>query len=912
MGCIITKNKVDGHKYYNKNESLPSTSMLLTILQQPYLLSNFKIYVEEKWKPLIKDDDPFNMNYRLHAKDIALNSIEFWLDCRDFSMIQKSHFKTYRACYIFEKYLMHGATKHVPISANVIDECSEAIFGTMEITSAIFNNACSEALDFLVSEVYPSFENASSSLISRGSGMIGVVKDSINHIRRGSLSSPDAGQLKNILMKILYDHEYLHAFKIYLAQENAEIFLYSYHEIVEIRERLTHLIDTSEDSELNLSIFMYYINSFYDTYLRMGAQFKINLPNAVRGDFMMKLSLLQAADVDVLKIIEEDTFNTLIRMYLNTFLVSAEYRQVVRAGRNSVLVMASNLHDPIAVDEKIERKKSLMMTNDNDNVDADALKEMKSYLLSGHDELFTHFLETRSKLSYMQFSQSVLRFQESSYSNEMDRAIDCSNIFDRYISRNAEDYVAVPEDIKLKITKNQFRGSQLLFSEALDWVLDILFTSYWVPFKNEINEQLKLKMEEEERNIKADSSNSDSSIESTRESMMEEKKDELTVVKGSQKNKIAPITDGILSKFIPQTQRLSFNGDSRRVSNWDRRKSLRSIGRRNSIGAPKIADSADTEQIIRKHKFGLSYRKIESRSAKPSQCVKDVLEHSQCCSIFKEFLERENGAQTLLFLLEVEEYRRIPQVSYQLVRARKVFNKFIHSLSIMPLPISTSVRDEIEENMRNDLFLPVLFKKATLQIHDYIEKVQFPKFQQSKEMDIVINILSQEAGVTSKTVVRRRSSIALQSLEEAQVMNLKTILQYQISTRFFKDFCVRTYVNESLFFWLDAENYMNLPGSDYMKRTAHKICRKYIVDDARMQINISSSTKQEILKAMDRPHRMLFKKAQEDIFKLLEHDTFPKFLSSPEAAQLNETLCKTTTETSAFSKISSFRLNLAR
>jgi len=120
-------------------------------------------------------------------------------------------------------------------------------------------------------------------------------------------------------------------------------------------------------------------------------------------------------------------------------------------------------------------------------------------------------------------------------------------------------------------------------------------------------------------------------------------------------------------------------------------------------------------------------------------------------------------------------------------------------------------------------------------------------------------------------------------------------------------------VNESLFFWLDAENYLNLPGSDYMKRTAHKICRKYILDDARMQINISSSVKQEILQRMDKPHRMLFKKAQEDIFKLLELDTYPKFLASNEADQLRQCIQNSESDqTKSFNKISSLRLNLLR
>lgn len=91
-----------------------------------------------------------------------------------------------------------------------------------------------------------------------------------------------------------------------------------------------------------------------------------------------------------------------------------------------------------------------------------------------------------------------------------------------------------------------------------------------------------------------------------------------------------------------------------------------------------------------------------------------------------------------------------------------------------------------------------------------------------------------------------------------------------------------SYCNESLFFWLDVENYVNLPGSGYMKRTAHRIGKKYIFENAKMQINISSQVRQEVLRSMDAPHRQMFREAQTEVLKLLESDTMPRFIGSPE------------------------------
>jgi len=90
----------------------------------------------------------------------------------------------------------------------------------------------------------------------------------------------------------------------------------------------------------------------------------------------------------------------------------------------------------------------------------------------------------------------------------------------------------------------------------------------------------------------------------------------------------------------------------------------------------------------------------------------------------------------------------------------------------------------------------------------------------------------------------RKTSIAVQSseLQVADLENLQTILQFQSTSRFFKDFCVRSYCAESLYFWLDVENYQNLPGgTDYMNRIALKIYHKYIVESVSYHAAIVSN-----------------------------------------------------------------------
>jgi hypothetical protein len=172
-----------------------------------------------------------------------------------------------------------------------------------------------------------------------------------------------------------------------------------------------------------------------------------------------------------------------------------------------------------------------------------------------------------------------------------------------------------------------------------------------------------------------------------------------------------------------------------------------------------------------------------------------------------------------------------------------------------------------------------IFRAASDEVLRYLEDFQFPQFARSPDMARVEAVLKAEG---SQQRQKRRQSITMDATGLGDARSLRQILQHQTATRFFKDFCMRTFVNESLLFWLDADHYSNLPSSDYMRRTAYKICRKYVFDRARMQINISHDTRVDVLRNLADPQRFLFRRAQDEIFRLLEQDAVPKFVAGPE------------------------------
>jgi hypothetical protein len=51
--------------------------------------------------------------------------------------------------------------------------------------------------------------------------------------------------------------------------------------------------------------------------------------------------------------------------------------------------------------------------------------------------------------------------------------------------------------------------------------------------------------------------------------------------------------------------------------------------------------------------------------------------------------------------------------------------------------------------------------------------------------------------------------------------------------------CHTRHCEENLLFWLEAEDFKNIPGTDYMKIRAKKICSKYVTEDSKQQVSES-------------------------------------------------------------------------
>lgn len=266
----------------------------------------------------------------------------------------------------------------------------------------------------------------------------------------------------------------------------------------------------------------------------------------------------------------------------------------------------------------------------------------------------------------------------------------------------------------------------------------------------------------------------------------------------------------------------------------------------------------DVEQLHFSDRFRSFFATIAIQSQQVIPTAREVLEHPQCCGLFKAFLEGEGLAQTLLYFVEVQEFRRIPHAEFQQQRANKIFNKYIDRLAPMAVPVQSDTRQAVAQALADGVVPPTLFAKATQEVLRYIEVFQYPRFQRSVDMHAVVGVFTAE--VFSRSYARQRRSLSIRGVELTDLRSLKAVLRNPLSMRFFKDYCTRTYCAENVLFWLDVEHYHSLPGGDFMRRVACKIYQKYIADDARMQINTSFATKEAIFAKLMSSNRNLFQK----------------------------------------------------
>ncbi|XP_069139918.1 regulator of G-protein signaling 14-like [Argopecten irradians] len=96
----------------------------------------------------------------------------------------------------------------------------------------------------------------------------------------------------------------------------------------------------------------------------------------------------------------------------------------------------------------------------------------------------------------------------------------------------------------------------------------------------------------------------------------------------------------------------------------------------------------------------------------------------------------------------------------------------------------------------------------------------------------------------------------------------------------FTEFLKKEFSDENIIFWRICEQYKSVSDSDKRKGKAKEIFAKHISVKASDPVNIDHVSRQQVEKQLDHPSINTFDKPQQEIFKLMKQDSYPRFIKS--------------------------------
>ncbi len=764
------------------------------MLRQSQLRTKIIQFVTLKWEPALV------LGYsKDQIKKLAINNINFCCDVADFGLIPQSYFQYIRAYHIYEKYVIHGALNQVLISPNTIDECADVLMNSNHSDrnlKLIFRTAETEALDYIVSEIYGAFEQTSI-LLGRRPSQASItlsrsIRGSFSRARRSSISDGEQNeQYVKVLQKILSRPELSFTFKAHVKALGGIQYLFAYNEAVEIHELLKNLAskqlvkaslnqpqECDEDSDVCKSLFFHYINGFYDKYIARSSDIRLDgLTDAVLDNIVALLAKCTTFDVTLMLYIQKCIFDNLMVNYLDSFTTSTEYRQLVRSGRSSILVLPAvvkgNSVDTYQVDghpiarDISEQKDSEMMefmaVNTDKKREQKAIDDFTEIVNNPNSPVSVQFLELKCidnsvLVAMIKFLQCVHRLENDDFTdNDMERNLLCLQIFNRFVKRNAEEQIGLAESIRQSIVADILTYRLNLYAEAAEHIKETLVDIYYNIAKYHID-KIRSKNEAEKTPTTATSA----------AVVGDGRRKSITTINAA-RNLVGKVSRR-LSVYARITPTLSTDGQA---ANTDT--AIKNGANSSDESNYRTPNGSGGDNIL--FSIGIS---LASYTCQCDQRLLTIIENPRACSLFKEFLDSNaKGSQTLIFLFEVEEYKRLSSPTFQQIKAQSIYNKYLHAVAVLPLPVSITTKRGISKIITSDQPYPSnLFRKSVEEVLSYIEKVQYSSFTKS------IGEFNKCTEIVDKMAQNSRKGRRNFSITDVSMLSLGQILRYQSYTRY--------------------------------------------------------------------------------------------------------------------------------
>ncbi|KAG6955566.1 hypothetical protein JG688_00011819 [Phytophthora aleatoria] len=306
-----------------------------------------------------------------------------------------------------------------------------------------------------------------------------------------------------------------------------------------------------------------------------------------------------------------------------------------------------------------------------------------------------------------------------------------------------------------------------------------------------------------------------------------------------------------------------------------------------------------------------------------------ILAHPAKLRFLKTFCMEALALENLLFYLEVEDCKRLPNLSFVVNKTRKIYDRYCSPSSknfIVGLGDNEALK-EIHDVVENkEALVPKLFYEIQISVFNRISDEIWPGFCRSQEyLDHSKEVKPDTKHLTrrgnrfeeNEAVQKKLDGLAeiqlidtamhypveklipisfpesiqgaarrksIQKLEEEQTLTpeqvLRLLLGDPFAKKYLKLFMTRRGVDSLLAFCEEVEDFKLLPGIEFLQHSAKKIYRKYIVPSARLQVDMSTTMRDEIYTRLANPSVDMFKKIANRVRHGMLQDSLPRFVKS--------------------------------
>ncbi|XP_052099872.1 regulator of G-protein signaling 12-like isoform X2 [Mytilus californianus] len=111
-------------------------------------------------------------------------------------------------------------------------------------------------------------------------------------------------------------------------------------------------------------------------------------------------------------------------------------------------------------------------------------------------------------------------------------------------------------------------------------------------------------------------------------------------------------------------------------------------------------------------------------------------------------------------------------------------------------------------------------------------------------------------------------------------VNFNKLLNDHGGLAVFTEFLKKEFSQENILFWRTCEQFKHIEDSDKRKGEAKEIFMKYMSQKATDPVNVEHVSVKQVEKQLDNPGTNTFEKPQQEIFKLMKQDSYPRFIKS--------------------------------